>query len=482
MRAQISPQESGIIGNAVFGPANRDHYDPSQWSLTLPEAVAVEILPEVDVFERLRGENEPALIRPLGNPDPFAAFMTVLGQIPLTQKAFVELGPQLANYGKDSEWWKGTPIELAETVIADETVFQKQGKALIYETQRIMAFLLESNRLYASLEPMIKLDAIKEAHKIDKVKDLGMLLETNVDRFVVAWSNVIEEYNLHAAHLFRTEVEGEQQMAFYAMKIMVDDIGGSDPQSLYDAVDNKIWARDMDGVLENDLYLSSIPPILILRLVRNSKSLNLDIPAAWYLDRYLKENWGPAKDMRKSMTQHRQLLKQIWEQKNALEATRTSSNQSKTTSSMLESAIEYLRRDFTKIQLDGDEEEDMEVDEEDEEDVFGYNTDPLQAQKLADDLEKIHSNLRGALTELEEQRVATMKKLQELSQLLKAPTAGMETDDQLIPEPKHRYQLRGFTTHHRNVYVLDTSADEPSEHGWWKYEYTTQPLVTRDVS
>lgn len=139
-----------------------------------------------------------------------------------------------------------------------------------------------------------------------------------------------------------------------------------------------------------------------------------------------------------------------------------------------------MRRDFTKVNQDGNEEADEEDDNED--DIFGYSTDYLQAQKLADDLEKIHTNLREALQELDVQKAETIAKLQELSQLLKAPTEAMETDDEPISEPKHGYHLRGFTTHHRNVYVLDTSADEPDEHCWWKFEYTTHPSVTRDVS
>jgi hypothetical protein len=407
MKAQISPQESGVIGSsgAVFGPANRDHYEPSLWAMTVADSAAVEIIPDVDVQDRTRLENEPAIMKPLGNGDPLPAFITILGQIPLVQKLFVEYGHVLDDYGKDSAWWSGTSIELPETTDMGTNDGTNDDLALLHETQRLMAFMLSTERLYGSLEPLTKLKALENAESLEEVTSNRTKLHNYIDRFVVAWTHAIKphEGESHASDLFRTIAQdGETDMSVFTMEVALDQITETEPKDLYDAVDDMIWAHDGDGSQEQEIYLTQLPPILVLRVVKNNyRNIDIDIPAVWYLDRYTEEHREAAKQMRRTMADCRSHLLEVANQARRLELYQTAPNRPTSSSrGLLESTIEYLRRDPSNVQRDAitpmEETEDDDVEDDDEE-GFSLHTDDSRARQLADDLEKIHENLRKKL-------------------------------------------------------------------------------------
>jgi hypothetical protein len=402
MKAQISPQESGVIGTSgvVFGPANRDHYEPSVWAMTVADSAAVEIIPDVDVEDRIKTDNEPAIMKPLGNGDPLPALITILGQIPLAQKLLVQSGDILEDYGKDSSWWSGTPIELPEVTHMDTDEVTTDDLALIHETQRLMAFMLCTDRLYGSLEPLTKLKALENAESLEEVTSNRTKLHNYIDRFVVAWSHAVKqlEDDSRIADLFRTVAQdGETDMSVYTMEVALDRITDIEPTDLYDAVDDMIWAQDGDGSQEQEIYLTQLPPILVLRVVKNNyRNINIDIPAEWYLDRYTEEHREAAKQMRQNMAECRRQLMELDNKTRQLELYQVAPNRPTSSArGLLESTIEYLRRDPRSARRDSTTS--IDDDDDDEEDEVNLHTDDSRARQLADDLEKIHENLRRKL-------------------------------------------------------------------------------------
>jgi hypothetical protein len=399
MRAQRSPQESGIIGStgAVFGPANREHYDPSQWALTVPDANAVEIIPDVDPHERVRARDEPTFMKPLGIGDPLPAFITILGQIPLAQKLMIERGIILADYGKDSTWWSGTSIEMAET-----TESEKQDLALIHETQRLMAFLLNTTRLYGSVESLSKLKALDEADSLEEVTKNKTQIQNNMDRFVVAWSHAIrlDEESPEATDLFRTVARNvDDEFSLYTMEVSLDsnDAGVS---SLYDAIDDLVWAQDRDGSTGQELFLTKLPPILVLFVnnkTNGSDKIGIDIPSEWYLDRYTEEQRESTKQMRQKVAECRVNLFDLANQTRTLETIQIAPGRPLSTSrELFENAMEYLRGNPSGVRRNSLS--DIEDEDEDNEDKdIELETHEGKARQLAIDLEAVHENLRKKL-------------------------------------------------------------------------------------
>jgi hypothetical protein len=419
MKAQISPQETGIVGSnnsgAVFGPANRDHYNPSDWALIAPDASAVEIIPDLDVLDRMRNPREPAIIKPAHIADNLPALLTILAQIPLAARILTQAGHQAADYGRDSSWWTGTAIEIPETIDIEEDRGSKEERDLIHETQRIMAFLLNTDRLYGSAEPLVNLPALATVDSLRQdvpgaKEEIVLKPNGNYDRFVIAWSHAVKAYenSEEAYKLFRTTALYEDGVIpFYTMYIPLGQTTGAEPVTLYDAVDDLIWAKDVDGTEPEQVFLTEIPHVLILRVVRNNfESIDIDIPSEFYLDRYVADNMSAAKEMRKSMAECRRQIRDLESQSKKLESPTGTTASS---SDLLASAIEYLRKGTsTNIRHQFSEMDDGEnhadAEDEDEEDETSHDQIEYDAKaiRIADTLEKIHQNLseklRGAFS------------------------------------------------------------------------------------
>lgn len=317
-RASIrSSQESGVTGasgNSFIGPMQeKDHYhNAHQWAV-VPFTSSAEIFLDPDPDERRRDVSawEPVVMRPLPGGNALASIITILGHIPLVRTTLAN-GSTVTDYGSNPEWWKGTKIELATVVHAEEP-HHKSAYELMEETQRLMAFVNSSTRSYGSVLSLSQLDAVKAA--------ISSNIRTNPDAqdFLVAWSNISMQLN-HYTNLFRTTAlhfepgKEDEKVPFYIIDIGLGKNLASQARTLYDGADETLWGEDPDGTSDENYCLDTVPAVLSIRVKNHDEStpgLDMYIPHTWYVDRYLQENMEAAKDMRHKRSRYQRELESI---------------------------------------------------------------------------------------------------------------------------------------------------------------------------
>jgi hypothetical protein len=280
-------QESGVVNveKSNFGPATRDHYPTAQWAMTL----ASEMLSNPEPIDRKREEGTPAFIKPTVSEHYLAPLITILHSIPIAREALLETSVLLPSYGQNDEWWNGTAIERSRVSSQDGEDFGRGMEVeIIYEAQRLMAFLDGTVRAYGSAEVLAGLEGVKDI-SMDKI----------VPNFLESWQTVAERLNPddRIGSVFRSSAyirrmdpndheESEERRHFWVLETGTSsfDFEGA---SLYDTLDELLWT----GFAPNDtLYLDSVGEVLTM-LVAYDDSENRPrphIPAVLYLDRYLK--------------------------------------------------------------------------------------------------------------------------------------------------------------------------------------------------
>lgn len=288
-------QETGItdFGKGSFGPANRDHYDTDKWSMTYPGAQTQEILLNPEPVDRQRQPGAPAFFKPTPSNYRVAALVKILHSIPLAREALLNTSHTLADYGRENEWWDGTAVKVLRVVNVDEDVQERDQVDLIYETQRLMAFLDETDRAYGSTDVLVELlGGVYDAEKIVR------LLET----WKYATGRSAEDtslINVFSSKGVKKNAEtGEDLVSetFFCLTVGVEQHLVDRGMSLYEALDEILWVDD-----ENEVFLEEVGEIFTLEvnnLVFNGSGLGVDVPAVWYPDRYLESCKKQAKDMR----------------------------------------------------------------------------------------------------------------------------------------------------------------------------------------
>jgi hypothetical protein len=381
-----SGQETGVIGTdsdgkPYFGPARADNYDASQWAMTYTPSTAVaEILQDPDPPIRARdiAKGEPVHMKPMPNKESLPNLFAILANIPLAREALLFRDYVLQDYGGDHQWWSGTSIELPQITIVDgehaamdeeqaavdveETeVNEEQTEAnkepagvmdkldVIYETQRLIAFLYASMRSYGSVDPLTRLKGLRDP------KSGYASLKTQADRFLWAWSSAAYVVGDDSgsgtpySDLFLTTAASEAngEVNFRLLELLLATPEQTEtPRTLYDALDDLVWSGPSAGG-ERDYCLEKVAPVLILQ-VRNLKAddtgLGLSIPPTLYLDRYLQENREVAKSMQSNIAQCRDQLKSLEERKQRLQSTKHLNNgPAINTKALFESAGAFLK-------------------------------------------------------------------------------------------------------------------------------------------
>jgi hypothetical protein len=385
---QVSPQESGIIGSSYgtnFGPATKDSYDLQKWAMTVPDATAAEIIPDVDPWDRIRG-NDPVFMKPLTDSDPLPALMTILGQIPLAQEVLLSAGGLINDYGGDPTWWSGTPIKLTEMVAESSQPAPDDARDLITETQRLMAFMIGSDRLYGSVEPLGSLRALKEAAASEQTQ-----VKNGVDKFVLAWSNAVNSRSdgPESAKLFRTLAFSEDvpELTFFQCEVPLEYTVDNAPISIYDAVDHYIWGGEVTEAADNCLVETA--PILVMRIVQNDTSvpgLKMQVPETWYVDRYMAENKIAARQMRENIGAcNEEVYNLDLHIKDIGEFQQLATGTWDLSMNLFENAIEYLRSSPPRAAEDHDDDSDMDM-----ESVYADS----HAAELADRLHSVYGKLK----------------------------------------------------------------------------------------
>jgi len=301
MRVLTDHQESGVIGGeSNFGPANRGHYDLSQWALTVPDSHATEIYPDLDVWGLVRTGNVPVIMKPQNSTNLLPALLSIIGRIPLAQKLILEGPPKLDDYGASGSWWMGLAIQSPRIVDAEEEAAVTDYIEFLAETQRLIAFLQGSERLYGSVEPIQSYNLMRNVYSHES----GVTVNSEAERFLRAWS-IATSYqtdDAEVSYLFRSSVViNGSEVPFEQLDIPVGPT--TEQISLYEAVDKLIWEADADGVAAETRYLSHVAPILVLHLTNPDTSnwqLQVKVPGVWYLDRYMAENTETTRQMRRN--------------------------------------------------------------------------------------------------------------------------------------------------------------------------------------
>lgn len=300
----MSKQETGVTTNnqAQFGKATRDQYDESAWAMTLFNTTSEEVVLSPDPEDRKRTPGEPAFIRPSTNNLYLGGFLTILHEIPLAREALMLRKKVLFDYGQDSQWWSGQPINLPKIVTVNERDnSDNDWDDIIYETQRLMAFLDSTDRSFGSSD---SLASLKNLH------DYSSDSEEAITRFLETW---------HRAAL-RAEPENPLSTIFqsraYKRTPFDDPEDGDDPiskdlfifepqveqghgQTLYDVLDSAIWS-DRPGENMDDVWLEHLGEVLVMKLdsYENAKSVDVKTPAIFYPDRYMSSCRELALDFR----------------------------------------------------------------------------------------------------------------------------------------------------------------------------------------
>jgi hypothetical protein len=139
-------QESGVIGNskAIFGPANKDqYYDTAQWAMV---PTATEVIPDPIPSQRRREEGQPAILKPSPRFNYLPALIAILHSIPLFRNALLAPNVTQRSYWMGDDWWKGSPA-LPSRIIDTTEREAVYGRDILYETQRLMAFLDRSESM-----------------------------------------------------------------------------------------------------------------------------------------------------------------------------------------------------------------------------------------------------------------------------------------------------------------------------------------------
>lgn len=212
------------------------------------------------------------------------------------------------------DWWKGSPA-LPATVI-DNAAEREEAHSLdiIYETQRLMAFLDNSDRAYTTVGSLMELDAWKEARIPLEDQDDDLL------KFLLVWSAAIEAQNpgVQLDGFIRSVVKlREGHVNNFVLDASVVREGRRADTSIYDILDESLFSG-----ATGTAHLSEVSKVLILRLnsaTTNAQGLGCRVPATLYADRYLDLNKPVVDSMYHTMKQHEDKLRDVKDAKHRLE-------------------------------------------------------------------------------------------------------------------------------------------------------------------
>ena len=454
----------------AFGPATKDFYDSSQWAM-VPTATAYIEDPIPSQRQRQREEGQPAILKPSPNFNYLPALIPILHSIPQFRNALLSPEVPQKSYWVGEDWWKGSAVACAR--IIDTTVEEDDalGLDIVHETQRLMAFLDNTDRAYATVESLLQLDAWKESRPKLEDPDDDLL------KFLMVWSEAyqrqVPQFELNGVLRSVVHAGGSDFESFVLDSTITKRESGRTPD-VYDVLDDTFFATQ-----EGSAHIVDISNVLILRLSSSrpdGNDLGCRVPATLYADRYLEENRPIIDAMFEEMRQYEFQLKDIRDQTELLKYHTPTRKSSKPVES-----LKLLQTSMKAFQPTG---------EPDSNDVAVLT----QLQTLYDSIER-------KLANLDEQSQTIQKTLNSISDRFKPPIDdGVESDAPVNDYPpgqrgqdatKHPYHLCGVSTRRDVIYLLhpdpkpdaadaDVNADAKQ---WWRVQYdseSTSPNIIRD--
>ncbi|KAI9837545.1 MAG: hypothetical protein M1819_007196 [Sarea resinae] len=471
------PQENGVTDNSDphFGPATRPFYDSSQWAMTFPGTSAHEIFLNPEPVDRKRDDNEPCFLKPSTSQPYLSSLLTIMHAIPLAREALLLRGHTLSEYGHNNEWWDGNAIRMPRVVDVETGLENGDWDEIIYETQRLMAFLDMTERAYGSVEVIARLKSVADTN-----------LDLAVSAYLQSWSEAAQRTDpdndlpklFWSVGIQRVAGELPEEAVtapFFCLDVGVDDDIADTSQSLYDALDNIIWSEPWEEEGAVEAYLDTLGDVLTMKVSRQSLSgngLGIRIPAVWYPDRYLESCKEQARAMRARKAEVGKMISKI-----ELAQTKLTQINCKASSfgqstvvdagKLLESTVAHFEKSDA-IQNGGDRDMD---------DLMGsgpQNSRP-SGEAIAKELSKIYEGVKSKLRVLDEQKEKARASLRDLSRLLTDESEDVEL------KPKQRYTLRGVSTEPHITYVLHALDEDANDNTpdavarkeqWWRICYS----------
>ncbi|KAG9198216.1 hypothetical protein G6514_010373 [Epicoccum nigrum] len=461
MQSIENGQESGVTGNSkpVFGPATQKHYDTANWAM-VPVTTASEFIADPIPSQRQREEGQPAFLKPSPRFNYFPAMLTILHSIPQYRNALLSPAVSQGNYWVGDEWWKGNPAGQAR--ITDTTVGwdEARGLDIIHETQRLMAFLDNTDRAYTTIESMLDMDAWKEL-------EAPALSDPDDDmlKFLVLWSTAYakQDPKFQIDGVLRSVVNAQQRVESFFLDSTVTKRDGRETD-IYDVLDDTFFPGP-----DSTAHIVDVSNVLIFRLEgakQDSNELGCRIPATLYADRYLEENKLNIQSIFDAMAGHNTQLERIKDQTDRLKYHIPAKRNSKKIDS-----LKLLQTSMKAFQPQGDAAE----------------VDSRNAATLSH-LQALYESIKIKLATLEEQQNKVQETLNSITNRFKPVindgnealidlTAPEYPEGQSAQDAMHHpYQLCGVATRRDVLYLLhpDTASNTPGAKQWWRVQYDNE--------
>ncbi|KAL8779089.1 MAG: hypothetical protein Q9213_007117 [Squamulea squamosa] len=470
----LAAQESGVIASdkVYFGPVTTEHYNTKNWQMTISKTTTKEIPLPPEPQDRRRQPGAPAFLRPTSDGHRLPGLFKILHTIPAAREALLSRGCIRSDYGRDSEWWNGVHIEHPQ-VVSGEEESEVPDKEIIYETQRLMAFLDATERAYGSTDALTALPSLRD-YREDRI----------VEGFLVAWHWAKERYEPEADldDTFTTlgvRPEDGFEPSNHDVKVLKVEVREDrfvSGQSLYEIIDSYLWPSRDGTEVEEQVFLDRVANVLIIQLTRGDgvkEGLDIKVPPEWYADRYRQSAQPRVSRMFAARTAVELEIRSL-EARKAQIAQLKKSQDSQDISVVINGAKQYFKKTIQYLKETNGAEP----------------AEPPQKRlktnsysKIADELGKISERVAKKLQELEDAKEQAQAKLRELSKLLTEPSD--------IPEesPQERYTLRGVCAKSHIIYVQERTKMETQEDmldgdaedwQWWKitYEATRQDPIS----
>lgn len=493
-------QETGKVNadgtEQNFGLATNKEYEERHWGMTLYSST--EAVPDAPIEARTQSLEDPLttprFLKHLPDGDYTPNLLTICHAIPKARAALLADTFEVftrEDYGSDDDWWRGSPIRVPRVVSLDDNEaidpVAEQYEDFIAELQRLMAFLDDSRRVYASTRGLAETDILKNS-TLDAVESC-----TLVELVMNTWTQAIKsraspEQAEQVTGLFTTVIgttapEGLRQPNLTLADMTVDcndDVSDELRPELPELLDDLLWDTDPQGTSNDDNYVERLADVVVMRLRQTNKEathLNVKVPPYLDLGKYLKENVAATQAIRQQMIQGKKRIAKIVEIEKKLRVWHSSKDNTEIDASQL---LKYTLGHFS-----GQNRRD--ADQADKTNNASLAADlPAHYPDVTQRLQAVIKSIDAKLENLVQEREKTRKAVSELS---KASPESSQTDVQ-----QHRYVLRGIATKPNITYVLrqkpqlklDAEADEsnepmanasddadstPSGMQWWRLDY-----------
>lgn len=462
---------------AQFGKATRDHYDEGAWAMTLFNTSSEEVLISPDPEDRKRVDGDPAFIRPTQDNLYLGGLLTILHEIPLAREALLLRNRVLFDYGNDANWWNGQAINLPKIVtVHDSQDADNDWDDIIYESQRLMAFLDSTKRAFGSCDALANLK---------RVTSYSSDSEEIVARFLEKWHDAAlradpdnQLATIFMSHAYKNspfEVDEDGEPIEKQLYIFSPQVEPDHGQTLYDVLDTAIWG-DSPGEELDDVWLETVGEVLLMKLDApdSSKSVDVKIPSVFYPDRYLsscREISRNFRTKRLEVESELRLLEQVVQR-----LTYPSSPAGTLTrKEILEKAAAAVPIVLAKKMTGEDESMNPEVANE-------------KAERLIKELKMASAKLEVKLKELEERKHAAHDTMRSYSRALTEPSPNPGEP------PLRKYTLRGVCTQPHVTYVLRSSdaaksgdlmdIDDRNDGAsqWWRISFSAEDGKARQAA